>query len=81
MAAPGVLVTRDLDQDFAHLRVAGETLRALQQPDIKLTFGGAQVADEFRVVALGVVDQKARVHLEETRQQSARRLRHMRTLA
>src|SRR6266852_6834253 len=80
-AAPGVLVTRDLDQDFADRRVARETLRALQQPDIKLTFGGAQVGDKFRVITLGVVHQEARVHLEEARQQSARGLCHVWTLA
>ena len=32
-----------------------------------MPFGGAQVTDQFRVIALRVVDQKARVHLEEAR--------------
>src|SRR5260370_3943555 len=79
--APGVLVTRDLDKDFADRRVVRETLRAVQQPDIELTFGGAEVGGGLRVIALGVVHQEAWVHLEEARQQSTRGLRHVWTLA
>src|SRR5437016_4985323 len=65
-AAPCVLVPRHLDQNLAHFRVTSKTLRALEQPDIQLTFRGSQIADKFRVITLGVIDQKARVNLEET---------------
>lgn len=58
-AAPGVLVMRDLNQDVADFRVAGKTLGALQEPDTKLTFGFGQVGDQFGVIALGIVDEKA----------------------
>ena len=62
---------------FAHLRIAGEAFRTLQQPDIELAFRGAQVGHQFGVVALGVIHQKSGMHLEELGQQGARGLRHV----
>ncbi len=67
-----------LDQHLADFRIAGEFLRTLQQPDIELAFRRAQVRSQFGVVAVGVVHEKAGMHLEKLRQQRARRLRHVR---
>ena len=67
-----------LDQHIADFRVVRELLRALQQPDVELAFGRAQVGGQFGVVALRIIHQKAGMHLEELRQQRARGLRHVR---
>src|ERR1700746_328117 len=63
---------------MADLRVARESLRTLQQPDINLAFYGSQVRSQFRVITLRVIHQKTRMNLEKLRQQRARRLRHVR---
>ena len=58
--AARVFFARSLDQNFADFRIAGETLRTLQQPDIELAFRGAQVGYQLGVVALRVIHQETR---------------------
>ena len=66
-----VFFASGLDQHIADLRIISELLRPLQQPDIELAFGGAQVRGQFRVITLGIVHQKSRMHLEKLCQQRA----------
>src|SRR5579864_1285158 len=42
-------------EHITHFAIADETLRALQQPDIELALGGAQVRNQLGVVALRVI--------------------------
>ena len=79
--APRIFLARRFDQHFANLRITGKTLGTLQQPNVELSFGCAQVGSQFRVVAVRVIHEKARMHLEKLRQQRARRLRHVRASA
>ena len=80
-ATTRIFFARGLDQHIADLRIAGETLGTLQQPDIELAFRRAQIRRQFGVIAIRVIHQKAGMHLEELRQQRARGLRHVRTRA
>src|SRR5437879_11118076 len=66
---------------MADLRIACESLRTLQQPDVNLAFYRSQVRSQFRVITLRVIHQEARMNLEELRQQRTRRLRHVRARA
>src|SRR5215471_4485720 len=53
---PCVLFARSFQQNLTHLRIAGKPLRALQKPDVELSFRGTQVRDEFGVITLRVID-------------------------
>ena len=55
-------------QRLHQLRVAAEALRARHQPQVQLVFQVAQLALQLRRVALRVVHQVARMHLEEAGQ-------------
>jgi len=41
--APRIFLARGFEQQIAHFRIAYKALRTLQQPNIQLTFGCAQV--------------------------------------
>ena len=63
-----MLVPRQGQQGLFQLRVAPKTLRARHQPEVELVFHVAQLALQFRRIALGIVHQVAGVDLEESRQ-------------
>ena len=57
---------------LAECGVATEALGAGNEPEVELVLDGAEVGEEFGVVALGVVDEIAGVDLEEFGEQKAR---------
>ena len=73
-----IVVARDGEQRVVEFAIAAETLRAGHEPEIEFVFERAEIGDELVLVALGIVDQVARVHFEEFREQHARGVREVR---
>src|SRR5664279_3984724 len=67
-----------LQQRLTHLGIARKLLRPVDQPQVEPVFHGAQIAGQLGVIALGIVHQVTRMHLEEARQQHARRIGQVR---
>src|SRR5689334_11557682 len=66
-----VFVARDFQQSLAYFSIAAELLGAIDQPQIQLVLGGAQVGDQLGVVALRIVHQITWMNFEEASQQHA----------
>ena len=73
-----ILVLGYLQQRLAQLGIARKLLGSVDQPQVEPVFHGAQVAGQLGVVALGIVHQIPGMHLEEPRQQHARRVGQVR---
>jgi len=65
-------------QGARELGIVVKALRAGDQPKIELVLGSAQARDELGGVSLRIVDQVARMDLEERRQEHAGRIGQMR---
>src|SRR5260221_14189827 len=61
--------------------MSGKFLGAVYQPEVKPILHRAQVAGQLGVVALGIIDEIARMNLEEAGQQHAGRVGEMRARA
>src|SRR6476661_3084806 len=72
---------RDGDQRAVDLRVAAEALGAVDEPEVELVLSPADFRRQLGVESLRVVDEVARVHLEEAREEHARRVRQVRAAA
>jgi hypothetical protein len=70
-------VSRHLEERVAQITVRRKALGRLQQPAIELTFERAKVGGQFAVIALWIVDEEARMHFEELRQEPTRGRRQM----
>ena len=80
-AAARILVLGQVEQRAAHRRIAPETLRALNQPEIERIFRGAHVRHQFVVEAFRIVHQISGMNVEEFCQQQARLVGKVRTRA
>src|SRR5947208_9987805 len=56
---------------MVQVRVAGKALGTADEPEVELVFGNAEVAEQFVLKTLGIVNEIPWVHLEELRQQHA----------
>src|SRR6266851_5278704 len=63
---------------MTYLEIAREFFGAIYQPKVKPILHRAQIAGQFRMVALGIVHQVSGMDLEEPRQQHARRVCELR---
>ena len=68
---------RQGQQRVFQLRIAAETFRPVHQPQVQLVFQAAQVAVQLGVVALRIVHQVARMHLEKCSQNLPRGIGQM----
>src|SRR5262249_27180754 len=62
----------DGEQRVVQVGVAGETFGAGDEVKIELVPDAAEVADQFVLEALGVIDEVARMHLKKSREQESR---------
>src|SRR5205814_6075909 len=76
-ASARVLMLCDLEQRTANRWIAAEALRAIDKPQVELVFQRADIRHQLGVVTIGIVYQIARMHLEELREQCARRIRQV----
>jgi hypothetical protein len=53
------------EQGTVEIGVAGEAFGSGYQPEVKFVFEGADVGDEFVLIAFGIIDQVAGMHFEE----------------
>jgi len=72
---------RDGEQRAMHLGIAPESLRSVDEPEIELVLAAAHLGGELGVKTLRVVDEVARMDLEEARKQHPRRVREVRAAA
>ena len=77
--AARIFVMREGEKGLAEVFVAAEALGAGDEPEVKLVFGGAEIGEEFGVVALRIVDQIARMHLEESGEEQTSGVGEVRT--
>lgn len=59
----------DGEQGLAEVGVAPEAFGSGDEPEVEFVLGGTEIGDEFGVVALRIVDEVARVDLEEFREE------------
>src|ERR1700748_3087732 len=64
-SVPGVRILRDGSQRPAQLRVLTKALGSRDQPQVELFFLGANIRQKLSMVALRIVNQVARMHLEK----------------
>ncbi len=69
---------RQREQGLPQLRVAPKPLRSAHQPKIQLVIEHPRFTHQLGVIALGIIDQVAGMHLEELRQQLAGRVGQVR---
>jgi hypothetical protein len=61
-------VLRELEQRVTDFRIAAETLGSADEPQVQVVFGHAEIRQQLRVVALGIIYEISRMDLEELRQ-------------
>ena len=72
---------RHRQQRMLQIRIASESLRTRHQPQIELVFQVAHFAQQFRVVAVGIIHQVAGMNLEKLRKDLPRCVRQVRPRA
>ena len=80
-AAAGVLILRKSEECLTEIGIASKSLCAADQPEVELVFEVMDIRQQLGIVALGIVDEIARVNLEELRKKQARRVGEMRPRA
>src|SRR5690349_21357882 len=71
-------MARDGEQRAAELRIAAQTFGAVDEPQVQLILGGADVGNEFGMKSVGIVHQVAGMDFEESCEQHARGVSEMR---
>jgi hypothetical protein len=64
-------VAGDGEQRVMQVGITAEALRPADEPKIQLVFEGADIGDQFVLIALGIVDEVPGMYLEKAREEHA----------